>query len=93
MPSRHDPVDSLNDIIENVGRIGEYVAGMDRAGFEQNGLVRDAVERCLERICEAAYRLGAEVLVPAQPWVKFEAWGTGFGTRTIASASVSFGIP
>jgi uncharacterized protein with HEPN domain len=55
MPSRNDPVDSLNDIIENVERIGDYVAGMDRAEFERNGLVRDAVERCLERICEAAY--------------------------------------
>jgi uncharacterized protein with HEPN domain len=33
-------------------------------------LVRDAVERCLERICEAAHRLGwrAAELMPDQPW-------------------------
>jgi uncharacterized protein with HEPN domain len=70
MPSSHEPADCLIDIIENVGRIDSYVAGMDRSDFERNGLVRDAVERCLERICEAAYRLGAqaEVLMPSQPW-------------------------
>jgi uncharacterized protein with HEPN domain len=70
MPSRHDPADSLADIIENADRIEGYVAGMERADFERNGLVRDAVERCLERICEAAYRLGAQadVLIPTQSW-------------------------
>jgi uncharacterized protein with HEPN domain len=34
------------------------------------GKTRDAVERCLERICEAAHRLGgrAAQLMPNQPW-------------------------
>ena len=33
-------------------------------------VLRDAVERCLERVCEAAHRLGehAGVLMPDQPW-------------------------
>jgi uncharacterized protein with HEPN domain len=33
-------------------------------------LRHDAVERCLERICEAAFRLGdrADELLPAHPW-------------------------
>lgn len=43
---------------------------MDRAAFKRDGRTRDAVERCLERICEAAFRLGDEAvrLVPNQPW-------------------------
>jgi uncharacterized protein with HEPN domain len=70
LPSEYDQADCLADIIENAGRIAGYVAGMDRTAFERNGLVRDAVERCLERICEAAHRLGprADRLMPAQPW-------------------------
>ncbi len=43
---------------------------MDRVAFERNEWARDAVERCIERVCEAAYRLGprAEKLMPNQPW-------------------------
>jgi uncharacterized protein with HEPN domain len=68
--SEHDPTDSLADIIENVERVEAYLAGMDRQMFERDGKTRDAVERCLERICEAAHRLGgrAAELVPGQPW-------------------------
>jgi len=77
MPSKHDPADSLADIVENAGRIESYVAGMERADFEMNGLVRDAVERCLQRICEAAYRMGpdAEIIVPGQPWGQIRGMG------------------
>lgn len=60
----------MADIIENAERVEGYVAGMDRSAFERDGRTRDAVERCLERICEAAHRLGkrAEELMPGQPW-------------------------
>ncbi len=70
MPSKHDPADSLADIIENAERIETYLAGMDRTAFASNGLTRDAVERCIERVCEAAHRLGerAAELMPSQPW-------------------------
>jgi uncharacterized protein with HEPN domain len=70
LSSEHDPVDCLTDIIDNAGRVAGYISGMDQHGFERNGLVRDAVERCVERICEAAHRLGAraEALMPDQPW-------------------------
>jgi uncharacterized protein with HEPN domain len=46
------------------------VAGLDRDGLANDGLRRDAVERCLERICEAGFRLGdrAEALMPGQSW-------------------------
>ena len=70
MPSRHDPATSLADILENLERIEGYVAGLDREAFGGDTLRRDAVERCLERICEAAFRLGEKAadLVPSQPW-------------------------
>jgi uncharacterized protein with HEPN domain len=70
MPSKHDPVVSLADILENPERIERYVAGLDREALGGDTLRRDAVERCLERICEAAFRLGekAAELAPSQPW-------------------------
>ena len=70
MPSRHDPPASLPDILENLVRIERYAAGLDREAFVGNTLRRDAVERCLERTCEAAFRLGekAAELAPSQPW-------------------------
>lgn len=50
---------------------------MDQTDFELNGLVRGAVERCLERIREAAHRLGsvAEELIPGQPWGQIRGMG------------------
>jgi uncharacterized protein with HEPN domain len=70
VPSKHDPVESLVDILVNLERIQGYVAGLDREAFGGDTLRRDAVERCLERICEAAVRLGkkAAELAPNQPW-------------------------
>ena len=77
MPSRHDPATSLADILENLERIEGYVAGLDREAFGGDTLRRDAVERCLERICEAAFRLGekAAELVPGQPWSDIRGMG------------------
>ena len=70
MRSKHDPADSLADIVENIARIESYIAGLDRTAFSRDGRTRDAVERCLKRVCEAAFRLGddADVLVPGQRW-------------------------
>ena len=73
MPSstpRHDPADCLADIVDNAARIESYLVGMDRTAFGADGRTRDAVERCVERICEAVYRLGdrAEALMPGHPW-------------------------
>lgn len=77
MPSRHDPADSLADIVENAERMEGYLAGMDEAAFECEGRTRDAVERCLERVCEAVHRLGdqAERLMPGHPWSDIHGMG------------------
>ncbi len=77
MPSDYDPIDSLLDIIENTERIARYIAGLDRVAFEHDGLIRDAVERCLGHLCEAAHRLGANAgeWMPDQPWHDIRAIG------------------
>ena len=76
MPSEK-PARRLEDIIENVQAIQQYVTGMDLAAFEEDKKTCDAAERCLERISEAAAKLGdlAPALMPDQPWQKIRALG------------------
>jgi len=64
------PTRRLEDIIENARAIQHYVTGMDMTAFAKDQKTYDAVERCLERISEAAAKLGdlASTLVPNQPW-------------------------
>jgi uncharacterized protein with HEPN domain len=71
------PARRLEDIVENAQAALRYTAGMDEVAFEGNRLVYDAVERCLERISEAAAKLGelAPVLIPDQPWRDIRALG------------------
>lgn len=78
MPSKHDPADCLTAIIENAERIEGYITALGRDGFTRSALVRDAVERCLERACEAAHRLGARAaeLMPGQPWGSIRGLGS-----------------
>lgn len=67
----------LADIIENADAIARYTASIDSDGLKADAMRRDAVERCLERISEAASRLGqrAPELVPDQPWEQVRALG------------------
>ena len=50
---------------------------MDIAAFEKDRKTYDGVERCFERITEAAAKLGemAQQLMPDQPWQKVRALG------------------
>jgi hypothetical protein len=63
------PARRLEDIIENAPAMQRYVTGMDLAAFEKDQKTYDAVECCLERISEAAAKLGdlALSLVPGHP--------------------------
>jgi uncharacterized protein with HEPN domain len=74
---RHRVADCLEDILDNIARIEAYAADLDRGALERDGLRRDAVERCLERICEAAHRLGdrAAALMPGQAWEDIRGMG------------------
>jgi uncharacterized protein with HEPN domain len=71
------PARRLEDIVENARAIQRYISGMDIAAFEKDQKTYDAVERCLERISEAAAKLGdlAASLVPGQPWQEIRALG------------------
>ena len=77
MPSS-DPAQRFEDILLNIARIEEHTTGVDdETAFEESHLVYDAVERCLERISEAAKKLGlvAETLCPDIPWPKLRGLG------------------
>jgi uncharacterized protein with HEPN domain len=53
-----DPKRRLQDILENIARVRSYMRGMTLRKFTSDSKTQDAVERCLERICEAARKLG-----------------------------------
>ncbi len=76
MPSSR-PATRFVDILENIRLIQGYLQGMDRAAFEADSRTRDAVERCLERLSEAATKLGpqADELAPGLPWPAVRAFG------------------
>ncbi len=60
MPSsRH--LDRLEDIVTNCERIARHTAGMSRDAYFADETTIDAVERCLQRISEAAMKLGPEL--------------------------------
>lgn len=67
----------LQDILENAHAIAEYTRDMDSTAFAESRMVYDATERCMERICEAAAKLGemGPFLMPDQPWHKIRAFG------------------
>jgi uncharacterized protein with HEPN domain len=60
----------LADILQNIERIHQHLGSMNRAEFAADGRTRDAIERCLMRLSEAAVRLGVDGqrLCPDQPW-------------------------
>jgi len=52
------PAQRIHDILENIASIEDYTDGVSEKSFSNNRMVVDAVERCLERIAEAARKLG-----------------------------------
>ncbi len=76
MPSER-PALRFADILENIDLIRAYAGGMDWPAFQTDSMRRDAIERCLQRISEAAVKLGtrAESLAPGQPWQAIRALG------------------
>jgi uncharacterized protein with HEPN domain len=60
----------LNDLVANIDKIDVYMMGVSRAAFEHDEKTADAVERCLQRITEVAFRLQdqAEEWMPNQDW-------------------------
>jgi uncharacterized protein with HEPN domain len=68
MPSEV-PRERLQDIVTNIDRVRAHLKGM-KPGAELDDKTRDAVERCLERISEAAKKLGP-MIEERQPQVSW----------------------
>lgn len=62
----------LDDILEAIDKIKEYVGDMDEASFSQNSVVEDAVIRRLSIIGEAAAKIPESIRKesPDVPWRK-----------------------
>jgi uncharacterized protein with HEPN domain len=69
------PPDSLlhlTHMLDNIERIRRWTEGLTIEAYRANPMLRDAVERCLERISEASRRLPDEAKAsqPKIPWRK-----------------------
>lgn len=71
----------LQHILEAIDRIGEYIEGMDAVDYYGDMRTRDAVERRIEIIGEAATHVSQEVKAcyPHLPWKQM------MGMRTVVS--------
>jgi len=67
----------LRDILESISKIEQFVSGMDFDTFGEDEKTIAAVERKLQLITEAAFRLGeqAEVLCPEITWRNIRGMG------------------
>ena len=77
----------LDDILEAIGNIREYVSGLDYDAFARDKKTRDAVVRNLEIIGEAAVRL-PETLRAGAPEIE---WRKIMGLRNVL-AHQYFGV-
>ncbi|MEA3017731.1 MAG: hypothetical protein QOI38_2453 [Sphingomonadales bacterium] len=71
MSSRRETL-RLSDIIENADAIAGYIEGLSIEKFAADRMRIDAVERCLERIIEAAAKIGAERMAEIVPDLPME---------------------
>ena len=76
MPSSQ-PKTRFNDIIFNIERIMFYLDGFTFEAFVDDPRTVDAVERCMQRITEAAIKLQpkAAELLPDQDWDAMRGFG------------------
>ncbi len=76
MPSSR-PIARFNDIVFNIERIQFYLEDYDFQKFLNDPRTVDAVERCMQRITEAAIKLHpkASQLLPDQDWDAMRGFG------------------
>ena len=60
----------LHEILDNIARIRRYIVDMDSDRYAADERTQDAVQRCLERMSEAARKIGP-VLDDKYPGVEF----------------------
>lgn len=75
--SSDNPLQRFEDILENILLIEEFTDGMSANSFSSDPKTSNATERCLERISEAARKLGstAEEMCPGIAWGSLRAVG------------------
>jgi uncharacterized protein with HEPN domain len=68
--TKHRAADCLQDALDNIAHIEQFVEHHKGADIERDPVRSAALERCLQRICEAAFRLGdqASIMMPDHPW-------------------------
>lgn len=76
MPSS-DPYFRFLDILNNIDRIERHLCGYTFETFCEDEKTIDAVERCFQRITEAAIKLRplSEDLAPDQDWAAIRGFG------------------
>jgi len=69
--------DHLTDILDGIRLIETFIAGLDLAVYRDDIKTKSAVERQLQIITEAAYRLGddASAICPGPDWKGLRAMG------------------
>ena len=62
----------LKHMLDNIDRILEWTRASTLDSYKSSPMLRDAVERCLERVSEASRRIPAELKAtePRVPWRK-----------------------
>ena len=67
----------LEDILHGIGLIDAFLGEMDFHAYTQDLKTKSAVERQLQIITEAAYRLGddAEIVCPGPDWKSYMGMG------------------
>src|SRR3954471_6045520 len=75
--SSRAPDQSLHDILNSIVMIEQFVAGVPFDRFREEPMRIAAVERHLQKISEAAVRLGdkADILCPGVPWCNIRGIG------------------
>lgn len=66
------------DILDNIAAVQSYAEPHDLISFSNHRLTVDACERCLQRITEAAIKIGEEAMADVAPSIPFHKL-RGFG--------------
>jgi uncharacterized protein with HEPN domain len=72
-----DPIQRLQDILDNIQRINRFTADLNLQTFSENEQALFAVKHALLIVSEAAAKLGALAveLCPAMPWADIRGLG------------------
>jgi uncharacterized protein with HEPN domain len=93
--SFRDNARHLNDILEAIDLIELFLGEMTFEMYQTDPKTKSAVERQMQIMTEAAFRLGrdAETIAPGPDWEGFRGMGTSCDTLIIGLTTKLSGIP